>query len=438
MKKNSLLALAAVAVVVIALAVLTSPSRHNAAQSRVGKRIFRDIPLNDIETVVIASGSSTANLAKVNGAWVAPDKYSYPADFGRIRDTLVKIAELKIGQTVSLDEKQKAKLKLRPPSASASADGAGTLVTLLGSGNREIASLLLGETRERKAAPRSDFPFGGGYPDGRYVSPDRGKTVYLVSDTLSDITPQIRDWLETEILNVSGSDIRTISIRHPDKPELRLSRAAEGSALTVEGLAADEETDTTKLYSLESALSYLRFADVADPGLPDSETGMDKPTVFEATTGKGQVFTARIGAAPTNRTERYVKFDVALRPADTNAAPGGDTNAVAKAAEERKKLEEETATLKSRLAPWIYLVESYKTDAMTTQRDAVVKKKEPPKEEKKDGGSEPAPSEQPEQVNAAAPADTEKDKAPPAQPVRAETAQQPQGTGEAPQQNQTQ
>ncbi len=398
MKKNTLITLIVVAVVVIGLAVWTSPAKRNTAQSQVGKLIFKDIALNDIEAVTIQSASSTATLAKVSDSWVAPDKYSYPADFGKIRDSLVKISELKIGQVVLLDEKQKSKLKLSPPGSSTPTDRAGTLVTLSGSGNREIASLLLGETRERKPTPRSDFPYGGGYPDGRYVSPDKGKTVYLVSDTLSDITPQIRDWLETEILNVSGSDVQSISIRHPDKPELRLSRATEGSSLAVEGLAPDEETDTTKLYSLESALSYLRFADIADPSLPDSETGLDKPTVFEATTKKGQVFMARVGASPTNRTERYVRFDVALKPADTNVVAASDTNEVAKAAEERRRLEEETTSLRSKLTPWIFLVESYKTDAMMTQRDAVVKKKEPSKkEENTDGKAEESSSEHPTQ-----------------------------------------
>jgi hypothetical protein len=241
----------------------------------------------------------------------------------------------------------------------------------------------------------------GGYPDGRYLSIDGGKQVYLVTDPLEDISVQAKDWLDTEILNVNGADVSDITITAPGKNDLRLVRK-EPSKLEVEGLTADEEVDNSKLYGMESALSYLRFADVADPALTDAQNGMDKPTIFKLTTRKNQSYTVKIGSSPTNSAERYVRLEVTLKPADTNqpsAAEAGGTNAVAvaaKAADERKQLEGETQTLNGKIGKWTYLIESYKAESLVTTREALVKKKEPPKTEEKPkpegGATEAAPT----------------------------------------------
>lgn len=385
MKGKNLLILVVVAIVLAGLAVVSSRSRSTALPDVIGKRVLPDLPVNDVEKMVVSAPGGTITLAKENDAWITPSKFNYPAEFQKIKDVLLQLSEMKIGQVMRLTAGQKAAMGMGAPASGAPAN-AGTVLELFGAKDRKLATVLLGASRQRKAPANSGFEGMGGYADGRYLSPDGGKTVYLVTDSLEDVSTKAKDWLDTELLNVNGSDISEITVTVPGKPDLRLVRK-DPTKLDVDGMAADEEADGSKLYGIESALSYLRFSDVADPALTDAQTGMDKPTVFKLTTHKGQVYTATIGSVATNSMERYVRLDVALKPAATNqpaATEAGNTNAVAaaaKVAEERKKLDEEMQALNGKVGTWTYLIESYKTDAMLTTRESLLKKKEPPKVE---------------------------------------------------------
>jgi hypothetical protein len=113
-------------------------------------------------------------IARKDGTWVVESKYGFPANFGKLREQLLKLSDLKIGQIMTVDDAQKEELKV-------TGNSAGSIV-LSGAGNTQLASVILGDTRERPAPEGSPY---GGYPDGRFVSADEGKSVYLVGDALT-------------------------------------------------------------------------------------------------------------------------------------------------------------------------------------------------------------------------------------------------------------
>ena len=417
MKGKNLLILVVAALVLIGLAMLSSRDSSKSSPSAIGKLVLPNLPLNEVERVVVSTPTEAITLAKVDDTWVTPSRFGYPADFQKIKDAVLKLSELKIGQVMRLTDSQKAAMKIAAPASGST--NSGTLVEMFDAKGKKLASLLLGGSHQSKPRGGPEFGGYGGYPDGQYLSPDGGKSVYLVAGALDSFSPKTRDWLDTEVLNVNSSDIGDITITGPDGKGLRLARK-DGAKLEAEGLAPDEETDASKLYSVESALSYLRFSDVADPALTDAETGLDKPAVFQASTSKGQVYTVKVGSSPTNSADRYVRFEVALKPAATNqpAADAGGTNAAAA----RKQLEEETQALGAKIGKWTYLVESYKADAMLTKRDSVVKKKEPPKVEETPAAAvttDPAPAAPKVETP---PAAAEKPATPPAPPAPPATA----------------
>jgi len=212
-----------------------------------------------------------------------------------------------------------------------------------------------------------------------------------------------KEWLDRDLASVESSEIAEVSVAGGEGTTLRFTRPAAGGSLTLEGLTDKEEGDSGKLSSLESALSYLRADDVADPSLSDARLGMTNATVFTAVTKKGEIYTATVGGTAAGTGQRYVRLAVALKPAepppppaaapapaDTNAAVAAtnDVAAAAKAAaEERKKTEEKVAALGKKLQPWTFLVESYKAESMTPTRAALVKEK---KQEEKKAEGQPA------------------------------------------------
>jgi len=417
MKIKSLVILVVLAVVLVAAVILSSHKQEVAPPSVVGYLVFPDLPVNDVAKVVVTSETSAVTLIRQNDTWGVAEMYNYPASFSKIRSLLLRLAEMKVGQVVTLAEGQRPGLKMVVPGASRTtatggvekAEGgvasgtSGLLINLYGGDGGRLAELLVGATHLRK--PREEAPYFGSYPDGTFISPDGGKTVYLVKDLLDEFTSNARDWLDTEIINLSPGDIQEITISKPGQEEIRIVRESPGGPLVVQGLATNEEPDVVKLSSVENALSYLRFDDLADPALTDEEVGMTTAVVFTAVTSSGAVYTARIGGVPPSGQGRYLRLEAGVRAeepkptqpaeesgsvqsqADANASTLAEaasnesaaaTNAISAAqasAEARRQLEAAVAAVNRRVKGWTYVIAAYKAEGMAVERAALVKTK---------------------------------------------------------------
>jgi hypothetical protein len=309
--------------------------------------------------------------------WVSESDYNYPADFTRIKSAVVKIAELKIGQVVEAEAGDKAAMKMVSPVDSP--DG-GTLIEMSDAGGTRLSALLIGETRKRTGGAQGRF---GGYPDGQFVSPDGGDTVYLVTDNLYEFN-RGADWLEKELVSVPATEVASVRISGPERDSLELSVAEGGSDLVLAELGKEEEMDIASANSIKSALSYLRFESVADPSLSDEDLGLDTPVTFVATTMKGEIYTVQIGAKAPDSDDRYARIRVALAPAAEDEEPTGEEELTdeekqaaaeekTRQAEERAQQELKVAELNAKLGPWTYTLGSYKSDTMLSTREQVVK-----------------------------------------------------------------
>ena len=399
MKGKNLFILVVLAVVLVAAAVFVRRKDSSAPPDDVGKLLMPDLAVNDIEKVVINTGSATTTLARVEGKWVSAERYNYRIDFGKLREVLIDLYEAKIGDVIAGAGKRLKALGMIAPSGEKGADDeCGTLVQLFLKGQSKPRALLLGNTHMKKPTGQA-AAYGGAYASGRYASTDGGKTVYLVPETLDDLTlddPTL--WLDTDLLSVSSSDIREISITGPDREPILIAREKDNSDLELQGLKKDQEADTSKLNSINGVLSYLRMNDVADPALSDQQLGMTTAVVFKATTKKDEVYKIRIGSSPAASSDSYIRIDVAMaekeaveeidegdaeKKDEAAAADGKDEKKADKEAEERQKTAKAVEALKKKLSGWTYLVSSYKAESFTTKREDLVKKKEEKKEDEK-------------------------------------------------------
>jgi hypothetical protein len=290
----------------------------------------------------------------------------------------MKFSDLKIGQLVTLDSRQKASMQLIQPgqlSSSNAPAGPGVVIELRAKGGKPLASLLVGETRVRKAA--GEMAGFGGYPDGQYISPDGGRTVYLVDTTFSDLPLASRNWLDGEILNVQSADIDEISISGPDRKDVKVVKKKDGFGFEVDGLATNEVTSSSKIYSVEGALSGFRLDDVADPSTTVEQAGLDKPTVFRAVTRKGETYIIKAGKKKDGTDYRHCKIEASLKDAGKSQEPKDEAGkkAAEAAAKERKDLESAINALNGKTARWTYLVSSTKLDGMMPLREVLVEKK---------------------------------------------------------------
>ncbi|MBO7721836.1 MAG: DUF4340 domain-containing protein [Kiritimatiellae bacterium] len=310
MTNKNLAVLGAAAVVLGAAAYFLNGGAGSSAPKLNGRRVTPAFELADVARVEIG-GKLT--LAAGEKGWTVETCHGYPADRDKIAENLLKLGpELKVGQVVRGKKLEKT-----------------TPVTLKDASGKELVKLALGDKHSK-------------WGHGRYALFD-GETV-LLSDQLDAFDGDVKQWCNTRIASISSSDVKAVAFRH-GKESVELEKGTN-STWTLKGLGPKEELDTSKTYSLDSALSYLDFNSVADPKLTEAELGFATGYVYEVTFTEGSNTvkrTATVGNTVKGGGDRYFKLD------------------------DRK---------------WIFTISSYSAEnMMKTRKDLVKAKPEPPKSE---------------------------------------------------------
>ena len=210
MKGKNLLILLIIAALLVAGAVMTKKQKPHAPPSAIGTLLLPDLLVNDIEKMTITSRSSITTLTKVNGQWVSKDMFNYPVDYKKLHDALLDLNELKIGSVIPVTPKQISALQLTPPDKPSGMNESGILVKFYIKDNKPPISLLIGKTHEKEPTGEQQYQ---GFSDGRYVSPDNGKSVYIIGKILNNLTEaQPKQWINMDLVKVSTSKLRKIDI----------------------------------------------------------------------------------------------------------------------------------------------------------------------------------------------------------------------------------
>ena len=335
MTSKNLVILSAVAVVLGGVAYWTTAGKKMKTPSVVGKKILPAFAVSDVARVEIGGAKKVA-LAATDAGWTVETLYGYPADVAKIRENLLKLQDLKVGQL-----------------ATGKAITSPTVVALKDAKGAALASVALGDTHMAKPKGQMAQFGGGGYPDGRYVLFD-GKTPVLVKDALEAFDGDPKKWIDTRICAVTASDVAAVTYAK-GKETVKLTR--KDGKWDLAGLGPKEELDTSKTYSLDSALSYLDLTGVADPKLTEAELGF----------ATGAVYTAKTGGTATG-SDRWLKVSAAFTPVGTNAT-------------ENAKLEQAAKDFNAKAGKWTYSVSSYSADNFAKARKDLVKAKEEPKKD---------------------------------------------------------
>ena len=347
MTNKNLAILAAAAAVLGGAAYFCNSGRKIKSSNLNGKPV---LPAFDVSEVAKVDVGGKVTLAATDSGWVMDSLYGYPADVTKIRENLLKLKDLTVGQTA---RGQKIE--------------SGTKVDLKNAKGAVLASVTLGEQHMSKPRGQAAQFGGGGYPDGRYVK--FGDGVVLVKDSLDAFDGDPKKWCESRICSVPSADVKEVSYT---KGGETVNLIRKDSTWSLEGLGAKEELDSSKTYSLDSALSYLDFNNVADPKKPEAEFGFATGSVYAVSLKNGQSYTAKIGNA--SGADRYFKVSAAFAPVGTNAT-------------ENATLEKAVRDFNAKVGKWTYLISSYSADSMSKSRKDLVKaKEEPKKDEKKDDG----------------------------------------------------
>ncbi len=344
MKAKQLLLLIVVAAALFGLTTLTKKRNAASADALTGTPLLPNLDLNRIAAVEITDAGTTLRLARSDDRWVLTNAYHYPADFARLSQRLIALRDIKIGQVqrgMTLD------------------GDAATRVTFHDSAGATLASLSLGAGRQARGSDDDQMRYYRGH-DGRYVTRNDDATVLLLKESLDDWTTANDNWIDSHLTSIAASDIETITLGPAtNATAVTLDRSA--GSLTLTDLDPDNEiNNSSRLSGVDTALSYLRFIEVADPALTPAELGFTTGHFYRATLKSGEIYTVQLGNK--HNTGRYLHIEASLPPATTNDAA-------------RVAAEAKIAEINAKLQPWNFLISTYSADNMIRTRAELVSPK---------------------------------------------------------------
>jgi hypothetical protein len=200
-------------------------------------RLTDPLAAKALEVVEYDEATATARPFKVEfkrGRWTIPSHYNYPADAkDRLAKTAAALVDLRKDQVRSDLVEDHARYSVIDPldQKVTSLTGRGKRVTLRDEQGHPLADLILGQTVKDK-------------PGYRHVRLPGQKRTYAVK-TDADPSARFEDWIETDLLKVSASAIRKVTIHSYSINE------AQGRLENVETLVLTRDGDKWKLPGAE-------------------------------------------------------------------------------------------------------------------------------------------------------------------------------------------
>ena len=367
-------------VVVLGLAGLkfynSDKSSWQGGAATLGKKLLPDLPVNDIASITIKSGSNEVVVARVDNLWRVQQRANYPANFSEISDFLVKAADLKIVQTEEVGPSQLWRFGLLAPGTGSNT---ATLVEFKDAAGKSLNTLLLGKKHMRKStqpSPMEDMGGESGWPDGRYVAAGgAGKPVALISDPLANLEPSPAKWLNMEFFRIEKP--RTIAVTFPTATNSwKLVRANESTEWVLADTKPEETLDVSKVSGVTSPFGSSSFVDVT-PADTKEPTGLAQPTVVKVETFDNLTYTVNVGAK-TNENQFLAFTLTADLPKERT--PGKDEKAEDKTrldkefADAQKKIQEKVAKEKA-FEKWVYMVPTWTVDSVLKERSQLLAEK---------------------------------------------------------------
>ncbi|MDZ8119583.1 DUF4340 domain-containing protein [Pontiella agarivorans] len=319
MNSKKLIGMGIALVVLAGIAALQNSGgkKRSPQTSKEGATLLQGLELNEIESVEIADDEANAMLEKKDGKWVVTSLFDYPADFGKLADALQDMAEVHMGEPVRSANVDAAEYGLDEAKR----------ITLKNQGSAEL-TLEIGARRE---GARS-----AGWANQHFLRKSGSENIYLVDYDFRPFAAESEEWIDTELVNISSSDI--VSVQVGDVELYSVSNTWKLADLDEE----TEEFQSSEADKLRRALQYLNCTTVADPALSDAELGFTNAVVYTAST-TNKTYTVQVGGEADDG--RYVRLSGDVPEALTN---------------------------------WTYIVRSYDVDDFIIPREKLVEEKEKP------------------------------------------------------------
>ncbi len=412
MKRNSLIALAVIAAVLVLLGTFTAREQQATdTLSEIRQPVFPDLQstLGDVQRVTLRAAKDEIILdAKRSGdQWVAENKGGYPVRTAKLRDLLAALAEASFQEAKTSNPEQYHHLGLR---GLEHAESAAVLVSIERA-DKPTLTILLGK---EAAAWKSTYARLTDAPQSWALD----REIAVAKKTV--------DWLQLDVLDIDLPRVRSVSHRAPDGEQLWVEKQSPEQSLFDLANIPEGHTLTYEAVPevVADVIDNLRLEDV----VPAKDFTWDAKKTYEAEfrTFDGLIISSR---AMERDAEQFVALSVRFDPAarwapvvadtDESAGEGGEPSSAAADAEEvadasateagdvaaedaadtdasaeadeplTSEVEEqegehglrpeadvraEAEALQARLAPWVFRIPEYRFKGFIKRTNELVKK----------------------------------------------------------------
>jgi Domain of unknown function (DUF4340) len=342
------------------------------------ERLMPDLDITAVRKFKIQDDKSSVNIAvsdDLKSATVA-ERGGYPASIDKLGTVLSELREQTIASKQQIGKGAWAKYKLKAPGDGS--EGLGTQVELVGTADKPLGTLVLGQNLDI-AGGKTSTPMMGG--NQRLVRiPNDAETIWVVSNTFTELEAKPENWLDKAFIDVQK--IKDITVTAPKADDSwAVSRADEAATeFAMIKPNAGETLDTSKLPA-SSILSSPTFNDVS--GKDKAAELLKDANKVKITTFDGFSYDVLVAKQSKDGSDKYyVSVTVAAEIAKARPPVKDEKE------EDKKKKDEEFATAKKaqedklakeqKFAGWVFEVSEYTINNLLKKRSEIVKLDVPP------------------------------------------------------------
>jgi hypothetical protein len=376
-------------VTAVAIKMSSDGKNYTKPSAIVGDFLLKNVSLDSVNTISINDGKKSVDLTLKDGKWLVPARDNFPAAVKDVNTLTDNAFALKVQEVQEkIGPGHYPRLGLAPAGEGVKPEETGKTVSFKDASGKEIGSLVVGRTQEKK--PDGMFSMSGPEPSPQWIKVGGDNAVYKAATGFSKLDGDPKLWLDKEKF-FKVEKHKSITVTGPTPEESwKIVREKEGGDLKLDAPKPGEEFDAGKASGQGSVFSYISFDDIL-PAAEKDKAALDKPThtaVIE--TFDGLTYTVKVGAKvppppPATGTDtstppesHYVSFTVEGKldetappyatPAPTPpAAPAADAKE-----EDKKKYEEAKKAHETAMKTW----EDGKKASETTFQETLKTKKE--------------------------------------------------------------
>lgn len=259
MSTRGLIVLLVVTVVAVLGAIVAAvlPTR-SVGDAAAGGLMFPELArrVGDVDKVVVQTPQYTVAWEQRDGAWVSPEHGDYWPRKTSVPDLVLGLSRMTKVEAKTAQPDWYQYIRVGEPAATPPTGVAH--VTVMSSDGTKLADTILGA--RSYAIPASHIR------GGMFVREADGESSWLVEGVAS-VPAALSEWFDT-ILDVSGTEVSSISIRIGDKRVLEFNKTDASNGIyelvfkDSEVIAADSVANSNTLRSVASAIVGVRAEDV--------------------------------------------------------------------------------------------------------------------------------------------------------------------------------